>query len=142
MKSNRDNYPQTNKASLLHFISKKSTKAGIPEIWINYEERLEICSAFENGTKYCHYDRTRLHYDEFVNVKIEQIPRPDDYYSFIVTINNTVVSKSEVIAKDLSRYEDVIVYASNPNDTAAGALIKNFEFTNLNEGKKYTRSKI
>ena len=118
-------------------MSARSTKVGIPEIWINEEEKLEICSAFENGTKYCHFDRTWLSYAEFIRIAIEQKPRLDGYYSFIVTINGTV-TKWEFIAKDLRRFEDVIVYASNPNDTAADALIKNFEFTNLNEGKKYT----
>ena len=117
-------------------IGKDSERFGdrIPAVWFRPgRTELSICSAVNDQKNYCWTSRA-LPLNKFTNVRIRQVWNPTLHvYEFIVELNDVVVHK--VVNNGAESFDNVLLYASNPWNVPAKAVVRHLVFQNLPNGK-------
>lgn len=100
-----------------------------PAIWFPTNSNELFIDSAVNGNLAYGYKCKELPRDVFTNVKVTQTLISKNHYKFAIAIEGDEVHS--VINNNALEFENVKIYASNPWQPPAKAIIKNVKFSNL-----------
>lgn len=100
----------------------------IPAVWFNPRTfRLHITTGLNNVGSYPHNERRALPRNKFSKVVIDQIEVRQSVYRYRIFVNGRCVRS--VVNTKPRVFKNVKVYAGDPWNSAANAVLRNFKFT-------------